>query len=56
MCLMCEEEAFHRAYLEYMARKAAEAAAGNDAGKAPPPAEKFEVEDFDAAQAPVAKT
>ena len=56
MCRMCEEEAFHRAYLEYMTRKAAEAAAGNDDGKAPPQAEKFEAEDLGAAQTPAAKT
>jgi hypothetical protein len=33
MCLACEEEAFYRAYLEFMEKKAkAEAAAQQDAG------------------------
>lgn len=33
MCLACEEEAFYRAYLEFMEKKAkAEAAAQEDAG------------------------
>ncbi len=35
MCLACEEEAFYRAYLEYMARKAAESEAQGKTPAAP---------------------
>jgi hypothetical protein len=36
MCLACEEEAFYRAYLDHMAKKAKEAAAAEAAAPAPP--------------------
>lgn len=35
MCLACQEEAFYRAYLEYMDKKAKEAAATEKAAKGP---------------------
>jgi hypothetical protein len=35
MCLACEEEAFYRAYLDHMDKKAKEAAAANSAAKIP---------------------
>ena len=35
MCLACEEEAFYRAYLDYMDKKAKEAAAAERAAKGP---------------------
>jgi hypothetical protein len=35
MCLACEEEAFYRAYLDYMEKKAKEAAAAERAAKGP---------------------
>ena len=37
MCLACQEEAFYRAYLEYMDKKAEEAAAAEKAGGGAPP-------------------
>ena len=36
MCLACEEEAFYRAYLAHMEKKAKEAAAAEKAGAVPP--------------------
>jgi hypothetical protein len=33
MCLACEEEAFYRAYLDHMEKKAKEAAAADSAAK-----------------------
>ncbi len=36
MCLACQEEAFYRAYLDYMDKKAKEAAAAERDGAAPP--------------------
>jgi len=35
MCLACEEEAFYRAYLEYMDKKAKEAAAAEKTVRGP---------------------
>jgi hypothetical protein len=35
MCLACEEEAFYRAYLDHMEKKAKEAAAAERAGAVP---------------------
>jgi hypothetical protein len=35
MCLACEEEAFYRAYLDHMDKKAKEAAAADSAAKRP---------------------
>jgi hypothetical protein len=35
MCLACEEEAFYRAYLDHMDKKAKEAAAAESAAKIP---------------------
>ena len=36
MCLACEEEAFYRAYLDHMAKKAQQAAAREDRADAEP--------------------
>ena len=35
MCLACEEEAFYRAYLDHMDKKAKEAAAADGAARRP---------------------
>jgi hypothetical protein len=56
MCLMCEEEALYRAYLEYMARKETEAAADKAVPNSAEPADKFHADDVTVQAVPAAKT